>query len=781
MSYQTRFFDKKSPGRALQVAVAAIVVAFTMGVGSRALAQEPSRTPPTVKEIVVDYDGAVNVPRARILANMATKVGDPLDDTGSEDIRSLYASGLVEDVQTSYEEVAGGVRLIVKVKTLGSLGRVDFLGNSHVDNKRLERAVGIKTGDPVEDLRFREGRNAILEAYRDRGFSDVEVSYRTAEMPDGLTAVTFSIDEGEQSYLRKVLFEGNTVFDDRELRKLMETRRKGLLSFLSKSGKIDNDQLELDIEAVAAHYRNAGYLNADIVSAKRERVDDDTVDLRIEISEGDIYTVASVGVEGMSIFTEEDVVPNLELEAGGHYSASKIREDSEMIRNYYGSQGYADVRVTPRVDPGTDRSLQVVYLVEEGAKSYVNKINIGGNIKTKDKVIRRELAVAPGDDYNTILIDVSRKRLEGLLYFSEVSILPADSEQEGFKDLNIQVAETSTGSVNIGAGFSSIDNLVGFLDLEQTNFDIKALPNFTGAGQKFKMALKLGSERRDFQVSLVEPWFLDRRLSLGTDLFYQDRFFLSDDYDQRNAGGDIFLRKPLGEHAFVRLEYKLQEVEVSDIEADASEAIRAEEGKFLQSQVGIRLVHDTRDSFTLPREGHKLEAGVELSGEFLGGDVDVLGISLGAAQYFSLPGDTILSLEGRVKVTDGLGSEDRAPIFERNFLGGGNNLRGFDYRDVGPKDETGEPLGGGTSAYITMEYSVPVVEWLRAAVFYDAGFVNTDSFDYSTSDYNSNYGVGVRLFVPKIGMIRLDYGIPMESDEFNDNSGKFNFNMGYRF
>ncbi len=782
MSNQNRSFKSPLLSKApwVVISVAALVLALPH-VDAQQADGATAPAAPIVKEIVVQYDGQESVPRERILANMATKVGDRLDNTGSEDIRSLYASGVVENVQTSYEKVAGGVRLIVRVKTLGALGKLEFMGNSQVDDDRLARAVGMSIGDSVEDTQFQEGRTAILEVYRDSGFPDVKVSYRTGEMPGNRTAVTFSIDEGQQSYLRKVIFEGNTVFKERELRKQMSTRRRGIFSFLTSSGKIDNDQLEKDIDAVAAHYRNAGYLNADVVSVERQRVNDDTVDLVIKIVEGDLYTVGSVGVQGMTIFSESEVVPSFEVVTGEYYSAAKIKEDVQMLRDFYGSQGYGDIRVRPRVDPDASRSLNIVYAIDEGEKSFISKIEIGGNTKTKDKVIRRELAVAPGDSYNTVLIDVSRNRLEGLLYFSEVSILPVESGQDGYKDLNIQVTETSTGSVNVGAGFSSIDNLVGFLDLEQTNFDIMAPPNFTGGGQKFRMSLKVGSERRDFQVSLVEPWFLDRRLSLGGDLFYEDRFFLSDEYDQRNIGGNLFLRKPIGEHAFLKGEYKLQEVQISDIDDEASPEIQAEEGDFLQSQLGFSFVHDTRDSFTLPREGHKIEAGASFSGGFLGGDVDVYGVNLGAAQHFLLPGDTILTIAGRLNVTDGWDSGDQVPIFERNFLGGANNLRGFDYRDVGPKDATGEPLGGGTSGYVTLEYTAPVMDWIRAAVFYDAGFVNEDAFDYSTSDYNSNYGIGVRLFVPKIGMIRLDYGIPMESDAFNDSSGRFNFNLGYRF
>jgi len=778
MNSQPRTYQRHLNGKILRVLIA---IGIACAIGSIARAQEAEPEIPIVREIVVRQMGGTSVPEARILANMATRVGDPLDDSGSADIRSLYASGLVDDVQTEYEQIAGGVRLIIKVKALGTLGKIEFLGNSQIDNERLQRAVSLAVGDPVEDLRFQEGRASILEMYRRRGYPDVGASYRTEQMQDGFTAVTFSINEGQQSYLRNVIFEGNTVFDQRELRKVMETRKRGPLSFLTKSGKIDNDVLEQDIENVAAHYRNAGYLNADVTNVERTRVDDDTVDLILQITEGEKYSVATVGISGMTVFADADVLPQLELIPGEAYSAGKISEDTQMLRDFYGSRGYADIRVNPRIDPGEGRSLRVTYQITEGRKSYVNKINIGGNVKTTDKVIRRELAVSPGDEFNTVLLEASRKRLEGLLYFSEVSVLPTDADRTGYKDINIQVAETSTGSVNFGAGFSSIDNLVAFLDVEQTNFNVKNPPNFTGAGQKFRMGIKYGTRRRDFQLSLVEPWFMDQRLSLGGDLFYQDRFYLSDEYDQRNVGGAVHLRKPIGEHAYIRGEYRLQSIKINNIDDDASEAIRAEEGTFLQSQLGFTFVHDTRDSFTLPREGHKIEVGTEFSGSFLGGDVDVVGVNLGASQHFNLPGDSILTLEGRLNVADAWGDADRVPIFERNFLGGANNLRGFDYRDVGPKDETGEPLGGGTAAYFTAEYSVPIIERIRGAVFYDAGFVNDDSFDYSTSNYNSNYGLGLRLFIPRVGMIRLDYGIPLEADEFNDNSGRFNFNLGYRF
>jgi len=291
---------------------------------------------------------------------------------------------------------------------------------------------------------------------------------------------------------------------------------------------------------------------------------------------------------------------------------------------------------------------------------------------------------------------------------------------------------------------------------------------------------RFGLERRDFNMSLTEPWFLGQKLSLTTSIFYRNLFFLSDRFDQTEAGGSVGLRKPLGEHAYFDTTYTLQNVTIDDIDETSSEIIKAEEGDYLQSKVDFTFVHDTRDNLFITRKGHKVELGLMTSGSFLGGDVDAYGLNFQGAQYISLPGDTILSFEGALRTVDGWGDGDGVPIFERLFLGGANNLRGFDFREVGPKDETGEPIGGGTSAYLTTEFTFPIFEKVRGAVFYDVGFVNLDAYDLSTADLNSNVGVGLRLFLP-IGPVRVDFGVPTKADEWNDSGGRFQFNVGYKF
>jgi outer membrane protein insertion porin family len=417
--------------------------------------------------------------------------------------------------------------------------------------------------------------------------------------------------------------------------------------------------------------------------------------------------------------------------------------------------------------------------VEEGVQSYVEKINISGNTRTKDKVIRREVAVAPGDVFNTVRVDASKQRLLNLQYFSRVETYPQDSLIPGRKDLNVVVEEKRTGSFNFGAGFSSIDNLIGFAEITQGNFDVTRWPYFTGGGQKFRMRVQYGTRRKDFIISLTEPYFLDYKIAVGTELFYREAEFVSAVYDERRYGGEIFGRKVLSEFVFARFGYRLENIGILNVDEDASIEIRQEEGDRLKSQVSAGITYDARDDLRLTRRGQRVDLMAYVAGGPLGGDTDIYGWDLEASKYFLLPGDTILTINGEVAGVSTWAGGERVPIFDRLYLGGANNLRGFKFRDVGPKDEDGEPIGGNTMARITVEYTFPVVDKVRGAVFYDAGFVSRGSYDFS-GDINSDVGLGVRLDLP-IGPIRIDYGIPITSDRFNDSSGKFNFNIGYQF
>lgn len=727
-----------------------------------------------VKEVQVISAGGAQIDASRIKANMATREGQGFEeDTVEQDIKSLYATGLVENVDITTQDVKGGVRVIVKVSGRGAVGEVAFVGNSVFEADKLREEVGIKINEPIDEAKLFAGANKIRDMYAKKGFADVGVEYKTQSLPTaGFVRVVYSLSEGQRGIINDIRFEGLSAVKESAMRSKMTLKEKRIWHLWGKSGKLNNDALQEDIRTIERSVQDQGYVYAKVVQVRREPVKADRVDLVFVVDEGKQYSVDGVALEGNTVFTLEELTPALIMEAGLPYSATDISADEKMLGDYYGSRGYADARIDTSVIPSGQDAVKIVYRVTEGEKSFIRKINIEGNSKTKDAVIRRELAFAPGEEFNTVRIEKSKNRLQNMGYFSQVDFRNNATGTPGYKDIDITVAEQSTGAINVGVGVSSIDSVVGFFSLTQTNFDVRNWPSFTGGGQRFNFEVRYGDKRRDFSLSLVEPWFLGQRLSLGGELFYKDLYYLSDLYDQQNYGASVNLRKPIGEHAYVELSYTAQNVTIDNIDEDASEEIKAEEGEFFESKFELTLAHDTRDSVFLTRSGHKIQlTGVASAG----GDVDVYGGSLEAAQYFSLPYDMIFSIEGAVRTVSG-----DEPIFERLFLGGANNLRGFEFRDVGPKDANGEPLGGTTSYYVSAELTFPIIEKIRGAVFYDVGEVSGGPGKLG-GGVNSDVGVGLRLFFLPTGPIRLDFGIPVQSDEFNDSSGQFNFNLGYRF
>jgi outer membrane protein insertion porin family len=747
-----------------------------------AASEEAAVATRVVKAVEVISAGGAQIDESRIRANMATRVGSVFEeDVLEQDVKNLYTTGLVDNVEISTSDVAGGVRVVVRVTGRGAAGDVSFVGNTVFDSVRLRKEVEVAAGAPVDETKLFTGATKIRELYGKRGFADVSVEYRTQpSATQGFVNIIYTISEGQRGIINDIRFEGLSNIKEGDIRSKLKLKKKRVWHLWGKAGKLSNDELQEDIRTVERAIQDKGYVYAKVAQVRREPIKDDRVDIVFVIDQGGQYNIAGVSIEGNTVFTLEELTPALSVQTGFPYSATDISNDEKMLGDYYGSRGYADARIDTSVLADGADTVRVAYRITEGEKSYIRKINIAGNSKSKDNVIRRELAFAPGEEFNTVKIEKSRNRLQNMGYFSQVDLRNNPTGTPGFKDIDIDVTEQSTGSINVGAGFSSIDSVVGFFSLTQTNFDLTNWPNFTGAGQRFGLDVRIGDKRRDFSMNIVEPWFLGQRLSLGGELFFRDLYYLSDDYEQQTYGAAINLRKPIGENAYAELSYTIQNITIDGISSDASDAIRAEEGEYLQSKLDLTLAHDTRDSVYITRKGHKLQFGTLVSGDFLGGDVSVYGFSLEAAQYVSLPFDMIFSFEGAARTVDNLGGGDRVPIFERLFLGGANNLRGFDFRDVGPKDERGEPIGGKTSAYASLELSFPMIEKIRGAVFYDVGVVSDDSFD-GGGDVNSDVGVGLRLFFLPTGPIRLDYGIPVTSDEFNDSSGQFNFNIGYRF
>src|SRR5437762_1122910 len=674
----------------------ASICALLGAVIARAQAPQAAPGPPIIRSIDVQYTGPGTVSKERILAHMRTKAGQAYSDQVVEqDIEALYKTGSILNVRIFAQPQGDGVKVIVAVQTRSIMREIEISGAERVGAKRLRKEIKLKLNQPVNEQQLEEARQKIIEVYQGRGFNDVSVQFRVDPIDEqrGTARVVFTVNEGVRGAVRQIRFQGNEHFSERVLRKQMKTRGKTPIYFLDKSGRLDEVQLQQDLDKIREWYQNHGYIDVEIKDVRRERTEKGPMILTIVIAEGPQYHVGKLAISGEKAATEQKIRALLKMKEGSVYSPKQLRDDAKAIADAYGSGGYVDLVILPEGTPVGPARIDVHYNIEESTRSFVNRINIEGNTRTKDKVIRREVLVAPGDVFNTVRVDVTKKRLENLGYFAKVETYPEDTDIPGRKDLTILVQEKRTGSLSFGGGFSTIDQLVGFAELTQGNFDLFNWPSFTGGGQKFRVRLQYGTQRRDFILTLTEPYFLDRRLSLTGQLFYTEANYLSALYDQRNYGVMFELRKPINSYMYATLGYTIQDIDIFNVDPNASVFIQSQKGSFVESKVFSSVVFDSRDNPLLSHKGQRVTFSPFISGGFLGGDTQVYGLDLEGSQYFHLPKDLILLINGEIATVSQWGNGTDVPIFERLFLGGSNNLRGFPFREVGPQ-ENGEPIGG---------------------------------------------------------------------------------------
>jgi outer membrane protein insertion porin family len=761
----------------------------------------PSQPAPIVRQIEIQYAGPATLSRQRILSNLKTTVGQPYSEvTVEDDVRALYATGLVTNVRIYGEPLPDGVKVIVVVQTRVTLTEVVIQGNQLIKTKRIRRELNLKTGGPLDEQALEQARQKVVELYQKRGYPDTDVQYKVDVNEDrGTARVAFAISEGQRAVVKDIRFDGNYAISAKRLRKEMKTKKNNIIGFLTGAGRLNNQTLDDDIQKIKELYQDNGYADIQVNDVKIDRLNKKDVAIDIYLTEGAKYHVGTVTIEGLHIVTEPNFRKVIKVTEGKVFSPQKLQKDIKAVEDAYGVAGYADAKVNVETTPAGPALVNLHYKVDEGIQSFVERINISGNSRTKDKVIRREIILAPGDVFDTVRVDISKKRLEGLQYFERVDTYASDTNIAGRKDLNVVVQEKRTGNLNFGLGFSTTDGLLGFAELSQGNFDIMNWKTFTGGGQKFRARVQLGTETKNASIELSEPYFLDQRLALGGRLFWDEYDYYSSVYNQRDYGFDIFLRKPITNFLSAKLDYTIQEIQLYDIQSSlitpTLQNIINEEGtSSLESRATIGLTYDTRDSAFLTRKGTRIDFSTYVAGGPLGGDVQVYGFDLDAAQYFHLPYDTILLLNGEVATVVNWGGSSSTggivPLFDRLYLGGASTLRGFKFRDVGPKDEDGNAVGGNTLARYTIEFTVPIIERVRGAIFYDAGFVNPGSWSFepetvtnshgTSGGFNQDVGIGVRLDLP-IGPLRLDYGWPIEEDTFSSKSGQFQFSVGYQF
>lgn len=743
----------------------------------------------TVVKIIVTNVGPQSVSESLVRANIRVKEGDTYNRVAvDDDVRTLYSTGYFYNIRVAEERSAEGVTLTYILQPKPKLTDIRFSGNKKFSAGKLRKRVKSKIGEPMDERKLFADSQEIKKAYEKSGYSQTQVkAVPSIEPLSGRAVVTFEITETPKVKITDVEFQGTKAFSQRKLRRTIKTRRRWMFSWLTGSGVLKEEQLQEDKEKLADFYRSAGYIDFELRDVKYVYDTENRMRLIFVIHEGSQYRVGAVDFKGVTLFPVNDIREKLRMNVGETFTPRALARDVEIIQDFYGAKGYIDVAVIARRKPNVQTgTMDLLYDIEEGNKSFIEKIEIKGNTKTKDRVIRRELSVAPGDVFDMVRVKNSRRRLEQMQYFERVDTQAEPTDVPDRKNLVVAVNERNTGNIALGAGFSSVDSILGFVELTQGNFDLFNPPYFMGGGQKMRLRAQVGAERQDYEVSFIEPWFLGRKLALSVDLYHRELRYVSrrDFYDERRTGARFGLTRPLWRESLIGgISYTIENIGIFDVPTNAPPAIQEEEGDRLVSKVGLSLAFDTRNSVLLPDRGQRTEFRAEVAGGPLGADTDFYKFELSSHWFFrGFFEGHVLEVAAGVGTVERFDDSERVPLFDRWFLGGINSLRGYRYRDVGPKQD-GEPIGGKTYWLGSVEYSVPIIERLRFAVFYDIGMVYEDAFSFEengeTGFYNDNWGVGVRLNIPHLGPLRLDYGIPIKSDDDNESGGRFQFSVGY--
>lgn len=729
--------------------------------------------------------GNIRVAKNTILNKIKTHEGDYFDaKTTSEDIGRIFQMGYFSNVKIDVKEDGDNVEVLFILTERPFLEKINVSGNSKIKTKYILKKLSSKEGEILNEKDAVFDVEVIKELYAKKGFVETAVSYKIDE--DAVTnkaILNFSVDEGGKKRIKEINFKGVKAYKESKLKKYMQSKEKSLFN----SGKFDQAKFENDLDTLKAFYYSQGYLDMSIADVKQSLRHGKNIYIEITIDEGTTYKVSSVNLKGNLLFPEAKLRENLRIALNNVFIPSDLSRDMEMLRDFYWEKGYINVKISPETVVNREAgTLDVNIEINANEIVYVNEIRIVGNKKTKDKVIRREFNVYPGEVFNGVKIKRTLQRLQNMGYFSKVDKLISPTDDPAKKDLIVEVEEAKTGEVGFGAGYSSVDNFIGFVEIAQTNFDYANFPYFTGGGQKLRLRSEFGRYRTDFVLSYTQPWLFDKKLAFGFDLYNKETSYSANDWDEERRGFNFRLGKPVGEFTRADLTYTFEKVDIFDMDDDVGEFIKSQEGVSDVSKVAFKLTRDTRNSIFLPTHGNKLQSIFEYAG--VGGDVNYYKVIGVYDQFFHL-GDMfdildqhVLEIYLRAGVVEEHGDSTDVPLFDRFFLGGGApNMRGFDFREISPRDENGESIGGKTSGHAMLEYTFPLITSVRGALFCDAGNVFLDAFDYDFDDINVALGFGLKIQLP-IGPIRLDYGIPVVKDDANeDASGRFTFNIGTTF
>jgi len=735
-----------------------------------------------VKSIEIQGNKIITVPT--ILAKIKTRVGEAyLQNVISDDLKRLYNTGYFSDVSIDHKDYEGGFKVIFYLVEKPIIEKVTFTKTRYFNPGAFLTKIQTKEGKFLDQKALKDDIATIKDMYEKKGLTTVSVDVETdIDKTTNKAKLHFIIEEGYRIKITKIAIEGNKTYSYKKMIRVIKTRASSLFD----SGYLKEDVLAEDMERIKSFYEREGFIDVTADYQIDEGVKG-RITVHIQIQEGNRYYTGKIVVNGNKVATEKEILDIMkEIKPGKVFSRERLSVDLANIRTLYFDKGYifANANESTLLNPETGK-VDVTLTVEEGDLAYVNKIKIQGNDRTRDIVIRRELRINPGDRFDGEKLRRSKERLRNLGYFEDINYDVEDTSVPNKKDLVVQLKETKTGSLSFGGGYSTVDQLIGFVEIEQKNFDFANWPTFTGGGQDLSVRGELGSVRNNMRLSFTEPWLFDYPVSGGFDAYRSKRLRESDvgyGYDEQRTGGDIRFGKELTEYISAGATYRLERIEISNITSDATNDLIKEEGTNDVSSVNLRIARDTRDNAFNPTKGLFLAGITDVAGGFLGGDKDFARLQGKGTYDIPLLFNSVLEFRVHGGIINSYGDSDGVPIFERFFTGGAYSIRGYNERKVGPLDPvTNDPIGGNSLLVTNIEYTVPLIDVIKLAAFFDSGGVWSKVRDFGQGDFKSGMGLGLRVKTP-IGPINLDYGYPLNDEPGEESrSGKFYFSVSRGF
>jgi outer membrane protein insertion porin family len=754
-----------------------VVVFFVAGPVREVTAQNSA-----AKVASVGIRGNKKIELPAIEGRLTLKAGDPYTPENVRgQIRILYETGYFEDVQVETESTAEGIALTFVVQEKPFITEIVFDGNEELSDDKLKEKITIKSQAFLDQQQAKESAEKIRLAYQEDGFFSAQVIPIVQTLDEDRKRLTFFIKEGEKAKIKTVNFDGMRSATKSEIFKVTATRewvpwyglftQLKLPSFMSDAGVLKREEMNNDVERIREVLLNKGYLNAQVGLPSVELSEDKKwFIVTYAVSEGEPFTVSEVGFRGNTVFEDPELRDKMKIKPGEIFQRQKIRDEITRLTDLYGSKGYAFAEVVPNVTPNAEeRTASIILSIKEGEMMRIRQININGNDKTKDNVIRRELRVDEQDVIDTPSLKRSFQRLNNLNFFETVEILPQQVDVDKV-DLNVRVKEKPTGQFSIGGGFSTLDKLVAIADITEGNLG--------GNGWMGRIRGQLGQQRTLGLITFRNPYLNDSLTSMQLDIYRSQTNYIT--YFEKKTGASITFGRWLSEYVTGSISFVAEELNFSDPTIDAPEIILTQLGK--QTTTGFRtaLARDTRDYFLDPRTGMRTSVGFDFGTPYLGGTNNFYKYYLDAIKYTPLPFDTRFSIHARYGAAEGIDGKP-IPLTERFFVGGINTMRGFVFGRAGPVTPSGSLIGAAKELIFNNDFifTISSEAKLNGVIFFDWGNGFDDNEPVSFGALRKAAGLEGRWISP-FGPLRAAYGINLDPRE-GERRGVFEFTIGSLF